>query len=490
MSEIKIAEKKINLILLVIILFGAMIRIYFLNLVKNQAHWWDSLAYGSLAKNMIFHKWDEVPFLIHEAIIRPPLLPLIWSWLIRVGSSDYTIIFITGIIPSIISIYLIYLIGKEMYGRNVGLMAAVFASVSWIYLFYSVRILTDIPSMCLALASIYFFIKCHNNISIKPWTISVFLLSLAVLFRYSHAVIALVYIVFLISVHKISLFKIKNFWIGGLIGSIPLILFIIINLTSYGSILPASAEYASSASEKTEFAWYTIWFINHILRTPLIFLFYAGLVLITIRTIMSYGFISKFKESKMNLFNLILLIFILSFFIFFIKASEDRYLLSLSSALFILPAVSLSYFFKITSRHGRNISIILCLILIIWSGYSQISFANGLILDKKDSFKQMKEAFEWINYNTLQDAVVIGDWAEPYTIYYSERDIQVWPDDLNFSNFTLEADYVTLTAVHQPNEKVVNYVNQLAQEGKLAPVKAFFFDSEEKQPAVIIYKRL
>ena len=102
----------------------------------------------------------------------------------------------------------------------------------------------------------------------------------------------------------------------------------------------------------------------------------------------------------------------------------------------------------------------------------------------------MKEAFEWIKHNTPDDAVVIGDWAEPYAIYYGERNIQVWPDELNFTNFTLEADYVTLTAVHQPNEKVVVYVNDLVEKKILVPTKAFFFDAEEKQPAVIIYRRV
>ena len=109
MAETKsIFQNKLNLILVGIILFGTIIRFYFFNLVKNQAHWWDSLAYGSLAKNMIYHRWDNLPFIMHEAVIRPPLLPVVWSWLISLGASDYAVIILTNIIPSIISIYYIF----------------------------------------------------------------------------------------------------------------------------------------------------------------------------------------------------------------------------------------------------------------------------------------------------------------------------------------------------------------------------------------------
>ncbi|MSS74074.1 hypothetical protein EXS72_00335 [Candidatus Pacearchaeota archaeon] len=488
MVEKTINEKQ-NYYLIFLILIGATIRIYFLNLVKNQAHWWDSLAYGSLAKNMIYHKWDDVPFLIHESIIRPPLLPLIWSWLIRIGSSDYAIIFITNIIPSIISIYLIYLIAKEMYGSTIGIFSAIFASISWIYLFYSARALTDIPSMFLALASIYFFIKSYELFNIKFWSLSVFCLALSVLFRYSYALFALIYIIFLIFIHKTQLIKKKKFWLGGILGATPIIFFIIFNLISYGSILPAAEEYTSSASEKTNFAWYTLSFINHILRFPMLILFYIGGLIILLKTIMSYGLIGKFKESKMHVFNLLLVIISLSFYIFFLKASEDRYLLGISSALFIFSAIGLHSIFKILLPYNKKIAFGVCIFILIWSIYSQILFANTLILDKKESYRPMKDAFNWVYHNTPENTLIAGDWAEPYAIYYSERKVQILPQDLNFSNFTLEADYVILTAVHSPNEKVGNYVRKLAEDGQLILSKVFFFDEAQKNPAVVIYKR-
>ena len=490
MMEIKkFLEKNIRSILYVIVIFGAIIRFYFLNLAKNQAHWWDSLAYGSLAKNMIYHLWDNTPFIIHEEVIRPPLLPLIWNWMLRLGASDYFTIVLTGVIPSIISVFLIYLIGKEMYGSKVGIIASILASFSWIFIFYSIRVMTDIPSMTLILASIYFFIKSYDNLNLKHWSASVFFLALAVLFRYSHGIIAFTYIVFLLLIHRKKIVSNKRFWQGGLIGSIPIIIFIAINLITYGSILPASEEYLSSAGQKSEFAWYTLGFISHILRSPLIWLFYTGIIIVLYKTSISYGFILKEKETKMHLFNLLMLFVVFSFFIFGIKASEDRYLLGLSSIMFIIPALSLCYFYNSFSKNKKEIASIIVILFLIWSLYSNIIFANNMVMDKKETYKQMKDAFIWIKYNTPENAVITGEWVEPYAIYYSERPVQILPEGFNYTNFNLEADYVVITAVHEVSTEFVNYVNGLANDNSLVPIKAFFFDAQQTRPAVIIYKR-
>jgi len=491
MKELKaVLGNSIKSVLLGIIIFGTIIRFHFLNLVKTQAHWWDSLAYGSLAKNLILHLWDESPFIIHETIIRPPMLPLIWSWMLRLGASDYTVILLTNLIPSIIAILIIYLIGKEMYSRKAGLIAALFASVSWIHIFYAVRIMTDIPSMCLVLTSIYFFLKSYDSLSLKPWIISVLCLSFAVLFRYSHATVAFAFTFFLILYHKTKLLKNKNFWLGGVIGAIPIILFIIINLFNYGSFLPAGEEYASSASEKQEFAWYTLGFINHILRMPLVLLFYAGLAFTLFKIVLSHGFIFKNKESRMHLFNIILMAIVFAFFIFGIRAAEDRYLLGISSIFFILPSLMISKIYDYLSKRGKLFALIICLGLIGWTIYANISFGNYILLDKKDSYKPMKYAFEWVKYNTPSNSVIAGEWIEPYAIYYAERKVQALPADADFSNFTLKADYFVVNVVHTPNEKILAYFNKMVESGQLVPIKAFYFDQNQQQLAVVIYKRI
>src|SRR3989344_6956700 len=180
---------------LVILFFGIILRLYFLYVTKDQAHWWDTLAYGSLAKQMVYGLWTNISFLAHEHIIRPPLLPLIWSLLLRVGVSELVVNFLTQIIPSVLSIWIIYLLASRLYDKKVALISAFILAVSWIHLFYSVRIMTEAPSLFFILVSLYFFSNSFENLALRDFSLSILFLSLAILMRYQSGVIGFVYLV-------------------------------------------------------------------------------------------------------------------------------------------------------------------------------------------------------------------------------------------------------------------------------------------------------
>ena len=117
-------QDKYNLGLLGIILLSIVFRLYYFFITKNQAHWWDTLAYGGLAKQMISGMWSYSEFLSHEAIIRPPLLPFVWSLLLRINIPDVGTIFLLEIIPSVLSVFFIFLIAKELYNKKVALISS------------------------------------------------------------------------------------------------------------------------------------------------------------------------------------------------------------------------------------------------------------------------------------------------------------------------------------------------------------------------------
>jgi len=237
-----------NLMLVGILIFAFAIRLYYFFLTKDQTHWWDSLAYGSIAKDSIYHLWTQTSFLTRELIIRPPLLPYLWSFLIRINLSDAFSIFVLQIVPSFISVIFIYLIGKQLFNKKIALISSFFMAILWINLFYSVRMLTGIPSLTLILISIYFFLKFNKKMEIKNFALSIFFLSLAVLMRYPSGLIGFVYILFLFSTKKFSFLKNKSFWIGGIVGAIPLFIFFIRNIIVFGEWFPSIVVYASGGA--------------------------------------------------------------------------------------------------------------------------------------------------------------------------------------------------------------------------------------------------
>ena len=481
------AKKPHNLALAGILVFALFIRLYYFFISKDQAHWWDSLAYGSMAKEFIFHRWSENGFLLHEFIIRPPLLPFLWSILMRLNISEVVSIFLLQIIPSFISVILIYLIGKQLFNKKIALISSFFMAVLWMNLFYSVRMLTGIPSLTLILLSIYFFLKFDKKMEIKTFSLSIFFLSLAVLMRYPAGLIGFVYILFLFSTKKFSFLKNKSFWIGGILGGIPLIIFFIRNILVYETLFPAVETYSTGAESLQSYAFYVLYnLIPHILQKFFLIFFILGFLIVLSRMVLSFGFYSKIKSIRSDLFVFLFFIISASFFIFWLKAAEDRYLFICLPAIIFLTSRGVLYSYNLVKKYNKNIAIVFLVLILIIGAYSQISFADTMIDSKKTSYLQMKQAFLWINENTPDDAVILGDAIDPYTIYYAEREIAHW-NKTDLKGSLSEVDYIVLHGFEHQSAEVLDYVNNNLSS-KLSLVNAVFFDQEQKQPAVIIYK--
>ncbi len=473
-------------ILFGILILASIIRVYFLNIAKNQAHWWDTLAFGSLAKNMIFHLWTNTTFIQHEAIIRPPLVPFLWSILLRIDVSDFISLIVFGLLPSILSVFFIYLIGKELYDKKVGLIAAFILSVTWIHLFYTVRIMSDVPSLFFCLVSIYFFIISYQKIETKYFAISIFFMSLAILTRYFYGIIGAIYLLFVIIEHKHKFLKNKSFWVAGIIGAIPLIIFVLLNFMSHGSILPAASVYAESATEKPGFAFYTLGFISHDFTFIFALFFFIGFFIALFEVFIAFDSIKKVKKIKSHLFLILILLAPMTFFIFFLRAAEDRYLFLSFAGFLLISSYAISIISDYMKKYSKYLAIAFIIIVLVFGAYSSLKFGNDMIKSKTTSYLQMKQAFLWIKDNTPQDAVLLGENIDPYAVYYAQRKFVLW-NLTSMDSSVNQADYIVLNAFHDQTQNVTDYV-QGPLRSKLELSNAFFFDQNKQQPAVLIFK--
>lgn len=483
----KILEDKYNIGFIGVLILALVIRLYYFFLTKNQAHWWDSLAYGSLAKESIFGFWSDTFFITSETTFRAPLLPLLWEGLIRLGISDVGVIFILEFIPSLIAVWLVYLIGKELYNKRVGLIAAFVISVSWLNLFYSARIMTDIPAMVFSIASIYFFLKSYKTLDTKLFSFSILFLSLAILMRNVSAIIGGVYIIFLLLIHKHNFLKKKGFWIGGLLGIIPLILYLVNNFIKLGNFFPALAVYSASTADKPANAYYVITnFIPHILQNYLLAFFVLGLILVLGELILGYDLFKKSRKLQSHVFILLIASSLMAFFIFYLKAAEDRYLLVPLVIFAFLIANGLLFVYSYVRKYNKTIAIIALIGILGLFAYSQFIYGDPIIERGAAGFIPIQQASLWINSNTPKDSIILADALDPYLIYYAER--RITPRDTeDFSVLVANSNYVVLHGFPNQGQEIVNYVNA-NQGSQLIMEQAFFFDQAQQQPAVIIYR--
>ncbi len=485
---------KNHYILIGILILALVIRLYYFFITQDQTLWWDELSYGILAKNLVLHQWDNARIIIGETNIRPMLFSIFWSFLMRLDLSEVFMKFLLEIIPSFFIVLFTYLVGKEMYNKRIGLMASFIMAVSWMTIFYSVRFMTHIPGLLASLISIYCFFKAisTNKISFKYFALSVFFFFISALFRWTYGIMGVAFLIILL--FNLRCVKQKAFWLGGLIGSTPILIFFISNIFKYGSIFPALSFVSSHASTTTRpFAYFTIDFIPHILQTPFLIMFVIGLVIAIGQLIIGFDLIKSIKKLKSHLFLIILIIANLHFLIFYIKYAEDRYLFECIISFALLIGVFLDYIYIhrkifISGISGKIIATIIIIGLLFIGGYSQYTYGDPMIIGKKDSYAQMKETFLWMKDNIPSNSSVLGIGIEPYTIYYSglwPLEHEPWMDE-QILNKSIKVDYFMHHAFVGQGDNYTNFITSLQNNSQVIYVS--FFDANKQQPAVILSK--
>jgi len=480
-------KKPLNLTFIGVMLFAFVIRFHYFLMTKSQPLWWDELAYGSLAKNFLSHAWDGTPLIIRETLIRPPLFPFIWSLFLRLNFNEITIRFLLEFIPSILSVYLVYLIGKEFYNQRIGLIAAFIFSVFWIHLFYATRLMTNVPAMFLLFLSIYLFIKSQQTgFNSKYFGISIFFLSLSTLIRYPIGIVFVGYAIFLLLTKKFYILKDSKFWISGIFGILPILLFFIFNLATAGNIFPAffGDDYIDTGPAKP-FAWNVLSFIPIYLKNIFFVFFLIGATIVLFELVLGYDFINKRKKLQAHLILLLTPGLMYFFFIFYMRAIEDRWILPTTLSMALFAAIGFDYTYNLVKRYHKLLAVIILLAILIIGAKPQLTHADQLIKNKKESYLQMKQSFEWMKYNIPEGSVILGAGIEPYAVYYSEMKYEQLPKNISDVN-SIKADYLVIHLFIDQPKYIDEYLRN--NKDKWQPINAYFFDSQKQQPAVVIYK--
>jgi 4-amino-4-deoxy-L-arabinose transferase-like glycosyltransferase len=119
--------------------FALAARIYYFLLTRDQPVWWDEAEYLLAARSVVL----DTPTTGFFAG-RPMLLSWILSASFAVGAGEVGArVFM--VLVSFAGVVLCYRIGKELFGQVSGLVAALLLSTVYVHIFYSNRILTEIP---------------------------------------------------------------------------------------------------------------------------------------------------------------------------------------------------------------------------------------------------------------------------------------------------------------------------------------------------------
>jgi len=244
-----------NILITIILLFALIIRIKYLFI---ESLWNDETFYMWYVERFFY----EPGYIFAERVVGHSyyfVFGLIALFKIIIGdiliAGRTTILFL-----SLLSIYIMYLLGKEIKNKDTGIIAAIFLSVHHLYWFIGGKVLLDAPSAAVLTFVFYSLLKADKTKEIKWAILTGLFLALSMNTKLSNAPIFLCIILYyglvyilepLINKKGLSelkkLFKEKSTYY--LIGStiIFMLPYIILSLIKFNNIIPSESSVSATA---------------------------------------------------------------------------------------------------------------------------------------------------------------------------------------------------------------------------------------------------
>lgn len=415
-----------NFLFLLLMFSVSIVHLYYFIRLVNQPIWWDEGDYLAIAKEISFAR-ERPEWWVNFTGLRPLFLPLFWSIFFKLGFGEVFLRFFTKLIPGLLSIFFTYRLGKSMYNEKIGLIAAAMMSFNWVFMFYTFRLLTDIPSLFFSVLCLNFFWIGYETKNKKYYLwLAVAFGMFSFLTRYMCFLTLFSVAIYLIVTRQFSLIRDKNIWLAFILGILILSPIFYYYYTTQGNIFPAFASYHGSQSTAVDrsLGWDTVTSVFPMFITwPLVPFFVLGFIL-TMKMILYLDIIikDKTKLEKNSLLVFLLLSITFVYLIFGIKVADARYYVFLSPAIFISTALGMNYTFeKISSlfkikRYMILIAAVFCIILIVY----QLKSANAFITSREDSYAPIREVGLWLKENSPPESRVVTA-SVLQNQYYSER---------------------------------------------------------------------
>ena len=500
-----------------LVIFGVafLLRLWIFTKTFNQPLWWDEADYMSAAKNLglnlnIQDIWYyRRGFLF--ALLAAPFFTLGFG---EIGIRFLEVLFSTGFI------FVSYLLISKMFDKKLVLYSSIGLTFSWILLFFTGRVMTDIPAAFFILLSFLFLWKGYV---LKEGDKFIYLagaiFALAVLTRMQSLIMVPAFMVPIFLKEKFKMFSNKKIWFGVLFFVLVLTPQIYLYSQHYGNpIVDLGSHYlgigesVSEGNERTinsEILKY-LFDLPYMLGTWVFYLLVFGVFYFFSDLV--FGFDKIFQNEKVqNKFTVLFWILCVFLVIGYINQADDanyvdqRYI---SVALPFLFLIAVSPLIKIEEIIGKNfdnkktarIIVILGLILLL---IPNIMLAKSLLENKADSYSEVRDAGLWIKENSNPEDIIISS-SLPQITYYSER--STYPYDpgfyfgtklgLNgFENYPADEEgflkfvedkkpkYIILSAFEVNPDWFSQYVQS---NSNLVPVKAY--NNKDNQQVLIIYK--
>ena len=486
--------------LLGILVLAFAIRLYFFLKYQNQALWWDEADYLSIAKSWALGTPNQAPpwRAWGIAVLYGPIY-----WL---GGGESIIRFIE-ILFSVGGIYLTYLVGKEFYSKQVGLIAALVMSSYWLHLFWTARISMGVIGLVFWIGAALCFYKGYVQKKTKYLVVSGILIGSGIFIYEAVGFIIPFIALFILTTEKLNFLKNKKFWIFIAVILIAATPFFIRNYIVFDSIYPRIGHQIEDVTPTDDFVpdWQRP--IGEVMSDLFIFftqmpnLLKWGFLILAIiglsyffKVILGFDLIWKDKSPKLKKDYFIILWALTQLLIVGTLIATQGYMYEPRLGFPAFPAISVivglgaMVLYNSVKKYNKETGIVVIAILLLWGAGAGVAYASDSIEQKSQSFYYEREAGEWLKENTEYGEVVLACSQSVPLLYYSERDA-IGFSYQNVSSFDeareiYDAEYIVFDFYSYACNP--DYITD--NEDSLELVQAYFLDAEQTQPIILIFR--
>ncbi len=385
-------KDKWNLSFLVILFLGLLIRLKY---IWQESIWNDSSV----------HLWYAVK------VTREPLFMFSRQYLL----GDYTIpqslmalfylfskdiLFIGQVVAllyGLVGIVFIYLLGKELKNKYVGVLAAALLAFNHLFLFYSTRPLADSPLLVTTIILLYCMVRLEKEKTLK-WGILSGVMFVAAMFTKVQAMtFTLALLLYYILFKRKEMFHEKGTLYSWLIPSGLLVIAQVVGTFFFHTGVLDRVFQLFLDQRGMPFGFEAFRMLQWIFLWPLLSLALLGIVFVF------------FYKTRTYYFPIVLLLFYYLFFEINVDNTQDRYLLPLLAIGIILAIFALDEIYQFCSLFlTRKVAFFIPLLIVSMIALNYYHVGDSLNYNKSFTYTGYQEAGQWIKDNVPSNAPIFA----------------------------------------------------------------------------------
>jgi 4-amino-4-deoxy-L-arabinose transferase-like glycosyltransferase len=316
------------------------------------------------------------------------------------------------------AVYLTFRIGELLFGRVVGLCGAWLFGLFYVPVFFSMRIMHDVPHLTLVLLGVYLILQRRRSST----ALGAAFLTLAVFMRYPVALMFVVVGAHIIDTEGWSASRNRDYWIAALVAGLIALPFLVHAQVVHGDVLfgwKASRNEmpAMGLSERLDgLRVYFRWAVAS-LGSVLFLMLAGGMVLMMARAALPH----RWRQAPSGSERLVLLwaLLPLAYFSMAVKPGLDldRYIIDALPPAFLSAGCLVVWIARRLFKDRPVIATVVTTVAMVSAGISMAARTDAVIRTNLGSQIEMRDAGEWLAVHLSPGEIVLSRSIPQLTFY-------------------------------------------------------------------------